>query len=111
MKRVVTTITAVIFALGLAGGALAQTAKTPEKPGVKTETSASPATVAPQEAAQPEKTAVKESAKPGAKAEAKATEKCQTKKEAKKVAKKEAKKGKEVKKSAAPVEPSLPEKK
>jgi hypothetical protein len=110
MKKVVTSITAVVFALGLAGGALAQTAKTPEKPGVKTEAPASPTTVAPKEAAQPEKPGVKEVAKPGAKAEMKTADQGKTKKEAKKAAKKEAKKGKEAKKPAA-TEPTVPEKK
>jgi len=106
MKKVVTTITAVVFALGLAGGALAQTAQTQEKPAVKTEAQASPATVAPKEAAKPEKPAVKEAAKPGAKGEMKTAEKGKTKKEAKK----EVKKGKD-EKTPSVVEPSKQEKK
>ena len=106
MKKVVTIITAVVFALGLAGGALAQTATTPEKPGVKTEAPAAPATVVPKEAAKPEKPAVPEVAKPGAKKEVKCADQGKTKKEAKKGAKK----GKEAKKPAA-AEPAMPEKK
>lgn len=107
MKKVVTTITAAIFALGLVSAGLAQTAQTPEKPAVKTETSA-PAAVKP-EVAKPEaaktgeKPATKEAVKPG-----------DTKKETKDVAKKDkkdAKKGKDEKKSEHPVEKSQPEKK
>ena len=102
MKKVVTTITAAIFALGLVSAGLAQTAQTPEKPAVKTETSA-PAVVKP-EAAKPE--AAKEAVKPG-----------DTKKETKDIVKKDkkdkkdAKKGKDDKKAGAPVEKSQPEKK
>ena len=75
MKKVVTLISASIFALGLASAGLAQTTQTPAKPEVKKEA-----------------TAVKsegcKEAKPG-----------KTKKEAKKVAKQTAKKGKAEKKS------------
>jgi hypothetical protein len=105
MKKVVVTITAVVFALGLAGAGLAQTATKTEKPAVKTEAPAAPATVAPKEAAKPG-----EKAEAGTKGEVKATEKGKTKKEAKKVAKKEAKQGKEAKKPSV-VEPSKGEKK
>ena len=100
MKKVVTTITAAIFALGLVSAGLAQTAQTPEKPAVKTETSAPTAVVKP-EVAKPE--AAKEAVKP-----------VDTKKEtkaAKKEAKKAAKKSKDEKKAGAPVEKSQPEKK
>jgi hypothetical protein len=104
MKKVVTTITAAVFALGLAGGALAQTATTPEKPAVKTEAPASSSTVAPKEAAKPEKPAVPEAAKSGATKEVKTADQGKTKKEAKKAAKK----GKSDKKPVV-VEPTKPE--
>jgi hypothetical protein len=95
MKKVVTTITAAIFALGLVSAGLAQTTQTPEKPAVKTETSA-PAVAKP-EVAKPEV------AKPGeAKKEVKG---------AKKETKKEVKQGKDDKKPSAPVEKTQPEKK
>jgi len=116
MKKVVVTITAVVFALGLAGAGLAQTVTTTEKPAVKTEAPAVPATVAPKEAAKPaEKPAVKEAAKPGAKEEVKSPEHPgkttkAAKKEAKKEAKQEANKGKDVKKPSV-VEPSKQENK
>jgi len=102
MKKVVVTITAVVFALGLAGAGLAQTAQTTEKPAVKTEAPAAPATVAPKEAAKPG-----EKAGAGTKGEVKAAEKGKTKKETKK----EAKKGKDDKKPAIPAEPFGKEKK
>jgi len=116
MKKVVTTITAAIFALGLVSAGLAQTTQTPAKPEVKKESTAVQTPAAKPEATKPEaaksevskpeaakageKSAVKEAVKPG-----------ETKKETKKVAKKEAKKGKDEKKSGAPVEKSQPEKK
>jgi hypothetical protein len=107
MKKVVTTITAAIFALGLVSAGLAQTTQTPEKPAVKTETSA-PAVAKPEvakpEVAKPgEKPAAKEAVKPGeAKKEVKG---------AKKETKKEVKQGKDDKKPSAPVEKTQPEKK
>ena len=109
MKKVVTTITAAIFALGLVSAGLAQTTQTPAKPEVKKESAAvqTPAAkpeVTKPEAAKPgEKSTVKEAVKPGDKQE--------TKKDTKKEAKKEAKKGKDEKKSGAPVAKSQPEKK
>ena len=75
MKKVVTTITAAIFALGLVSAGLAQTTQTPAKPEVKKESSAVATPVAPKEAGKPEVTkpgAVKtEAAKPGEKPAAK----------------------------------------
>ena len=65
IKKVVVTITSVVFALGLAGAGLAQTFTTTEKPKVKTKAPAGPATMAPKETAKPgEKPAGKETAKP-----------------------------------------------
>jgi hypothetical protein len=91
MKRVVPTLTAAIFALGLVSAGLAQTSQTPEKPKVKTETSA-PAVVKSEVAKPGEKTGAETTVKPG------------VKKATKKAAKKEkkcAKKGKNEKKSGA----------
>ena len=114
MKKVVTTITAAIFALGLVSAGLAQTTQTPAKPEVKKESSAVTTPAAPKEAGKPEVTkpgAVKtEAAKPGEKPAAKEVGKPLTKKE-KKEAKKQAKKEKAAKKAGAPVEKSQPEKK
>ena len=106
MKKVVTTITAAIFALGLASAALAQTTQTPAKPEVKKESTAVQTPAAKPETAKPEATKPetgKEAIKPG-----------ETKKEvkgAKKEVKKDAKQGKEEKKSTAPMEKPQPEKK
>ena len=47
MKKIITTLTAVTFALGLAAAAQAQVAKTPEKPAVQS-TQDSPAPGSPQ---------------------------------------------------------------
>jgi hypothetical protein len=114
MKKVVTTITAAIFALGLVSAGLAQTTQTPAKPEVKKEAGAVATPAAPKEAGKPEVAkpgAVKtEAAKPGEKPAAKEKGKPLTKKE-KKEAKKQAKKDKAAKKSGAPVEKSQPEKK
>ena len=53
MKKIITTLTAVTFALGLAAAAQAQVAKTPEKPAVQsTQTTVQPQ-VAPKDAAKP----------------------------------------------------------
>jgi hypothetical protein len=109
MKKVVITISAAIFALGLTTAGLAQTAQTPAKPEVKQESTTVQTPAAKPEAAKPEvtkpveKAGAKEAIKPG---EAKK----ETTKEAKKVAKQEAKKAKTEKKSGAPVEKSQPEK-
>jgi uncharacterized low-complexity protein len=50
MKKIITTLTAVTFALGLAAAAQAQVAKTPEKPAVQNTQAVQPQ-VAPKEAA------------------------------------------------------------
>ena len=50
MKKIITTLTAVTFALGLAAVAQAQVAKTPEKPAVQSTQAVQPQ-VAPKEAA------------------------------------------------------------
>ncbi len=86
MKKVVTTITALVFALGLTGAGLAQTAKTPEKPAMQTQAPAAPGTAVKEAAKPAEKTAAKEAAKPAEKAEKgeKAAKKSKVKKEAKK---------------------------
>jgi hypothetical protein len=105
MKKVVITITAAIFALGLTSVGLAQTTQTPPKPEVKQESTAVQTPAAKPEVTKPgEKAGAKEAVKPG---EAKK----ETTKEAKKEAKKVAKKSKTEKKSGAPVEKSQPEKK
>ena len=119
MKKVVTTITAAIFALGLVSAGLAQTAQTPAKPEVKQESTAIQTPAAKPEVAKPEvskpEAAKPEAAKTGEKPAAKeAVKPGDTKKETKDVAKKDkkdAKKGKDEKKSGAPVEKSQPEKK
>ena len=69
MKKVVTTISAAIFALGLTTAGLAQTAQTPAKPEVKQESTAVQTPAAKPEAAKPEVSKPvtgKEAAKPGA---------------------------------------------
>ncbi len=110
MKKVVTTITAAIFALGLASAGWAQTAQTPAKPEVKKEAPVVQTPAAKPEVTKPE--AAKPAEKPAAKEAVKAGEtKKETKDVAKKEVKKEAKKGKDEKKSGAPVEKSQPEKK
>jgi uncharacterized protein YxeA len=89
MKKIITTLTAVTFALGLAAAAQAQMAKTPEKPVVQN-TQEVQAPVTPKEAAKPAQPVAKETVKPGdkTKAAAKTGDKGKTKLEAKKVAKK-----------------------
>ena len=54
MKKVVITITAAIFALGLTSAGLAQTTQTPAKPEVKKESTAVQTPAAKPEAAKPE---------------------------------------------------------
>ncbi len=51
MKKIITTLTAMTFALGLAAVAQAQVAKTPEIPAVQS-TQTTPAQLAPKEAVQ-----------------------------------------------------------
>jgi hypothetical protein len=63
MKKIITTLTAVTFALGLAAAAQAQMAKTPEKPAVQ-----STQTVQPQVAPKAADPVAKEAVKPGDKA-------------------------------------------
>ncbi len=63
MKKIVTTLTAVTFALGLAAAAQAQVAKTPEKPAVQSTQEVAPQ-VAPKEATKPGEV-TKEAVKPG----------------------------------------------
>jgi hypothetical protein len=119
MKKVVTTITAAIFALGLVSAGLAQTAQTPAKPEVKQESTTVQTPAAKPEAAKPEAAksevtkpeAPKTGEKPAAKEAVKPGEAKKETKEAKKAAKKETQKGKDEKKSGAPVEKSQPEKK
>ena len=60
MKKIITTLTAVTFALGLAAAAQAQMAKTPEKPAVQ-----STQTVQPQVAPKAADPVAKETVKPG----------------------------------------------
>ena len=60
MKKIITTLTAVTFALGLAAAAQAQVAKTPEKPAVQ-----STQTVQPQAAPKPGDPVAKGTVKPG----------------------------------------------
>ena len=52
MKKIITTLTAVTFALGLAAAAQAQVAKTPEKPAVQSTQTVQPQ-VAPKRGRKP----------------------------------------------------------
>jgi hypothetical protein len=108
MKKVVTTITAAIFALGLASAGLAQTTQTPAKPEVKKEATTVTTPATPKEAGKPEVV------KPGAvKSEtAKEADKpVKTKKELKKEAKEAKKEAKKAAKKEKAEEKSQPEKK
>lgn len=99
MKKVITTLTAVAFILGLAGAGLAQApAKEAAKPEVKQEMPAAPPQVAPKPA---------ETAKPAVKEPVKTGEKEKTKKGTKK----DTKKAKNEKKSTPLVEKPKEEKK
>ena len=98
MKKIITTLTAVTFALGLAAAAQAQVAKTPEKPAVQsTQTTVQPQ-AAPKEAAKP---VAKETVTTGDKSQkvTKSVDQGKVKKDAKKVASKD----KIEKKAGAPV--------
>ena len=97
MKKIITTLTAVTFALGLAAAAQAQMAKTPEKPVVQTTQA-----VQPQVAPKPGDPVAKETVKPGDKTKeaAQSVDKGKTKEDAKKVAPK----GKIEKKAGAPMD-------
>jgi hypothetical protein len=105
MKKIITTLTAVTFALGLAAAAQAQVAKTPEKPAVQSTQEVKPQ-VAPKEAAKPGEPVAKETVKPGDKTKeaAQTGDKGKVKKEAKKVAQKAAPKDKIEKKAGANLE-------
>jgi hypothetical protein len=112
MKKIITTLTAVTFALGLAAAAQAQMAKTPEKPVVQTTQAVQPQ-VAPKETAKPGDPVAKETVKPGdptAKEAAKPGDKTKEavptgdKGKAKEDAKKVAPKAKVEKKAGAPME-------
>ena len=89
MKKIITTLTAVTFALGLAAAAQAQVAKTPEKPVVQG-TQAVQTQVAPKETAKPNEAVIKETVKAGDKTKeaVKTGDKGKAKKEAKKGVKK-----------------------
>lgn len=63
MKKIISTLTAMTFALGLAAAAQAQIAKTPEKPEVKS--TQAQTQVTPQEATKPGEPAAKEGVKTG----------------------------------------------
>jgi hypothetical protein len=95
MKKIIITLTAVTFALGLAAAAPAQVAKTPEKPAVQSTQAVQPQ-VAPKEAAKPVAT---DPVTTGDKTQ-KATQ-CGDKGEVKKGAKKVAPKAKTEKKAGA----------
>ena len=107
MKKIITTLTAVTFALGLAAAAQAQVAKTPEKPAVQ-----STQTVQPQVAPKPGDPVAKETVKPGDQTKEAVTTGDKTQKvtqsgdkgKVKKDAKKVAPKGKIEKKAGAPME-------
>ncbi len=105
MKKIITTLTAVTFALGLAAAAQAQVAKTPEKPAVQSTQEVKPL-VAPKEATKPGEPVAKETVKPGDKTKeaTKAGDKGKTKLEAKQVTKKAEAKCPPEKKAGAPVE-------
>jgi hypothetical protein len=105
MKKIITTLTAVTFALGLAAAAQAQVAKTPEKPVVQG-TQAVQTQVAPKETAKPGEPVAKETVKPGDKTKeaVKSGDKGTAKKEAKKAAKETEVKSPAVKKTGADLE-------
>ena len=102
MKKIITTLTAVTFALGLAAAAQAQVAKTPEKPAVQSTQAVQPQ-VAPKEAA---KTVTTETVTTGDKTQTvtQTGDKGKTKPQAKKVTKKAEPKCPIEKKTGAPME-------
>jgi hypothetical protein len=104
MKKIITTLTAVTFALGLAAAAQAQVAKTPEKPAVKS-TQEVQTQVTPKEVAKPGEPVAKEAVKTGDKTKeaAKSEVKGKDAKEAKKVATPAEPKGKIEKKTGPPL--------
>jgi len=89
MKKIITTLTAVTFVLGLAAAVPAQVAKTPEKPAVQSTQTVQPQ-VAPKEAPKPVEPVVKDTVATGDKAKeaAKTADQGKAKKEAKKAVKK-----------------------
>lgn len=97
MKKIITTLTAVTFALGLAAAAQAQMAKTPEKPALQ-----STQAVQPQVAPKPGDPVAKETVKPDDKTKeaAQSVDTGKVKEDPKKVAPK----GKIEKKAGAPME-------
>ena len=105
MKKIITTLTAVTFALGLAAAAQAQVAKTPEKPAVQGTQAVQPQVV-PKEAAKPGEPVAKETVKPGDKTKeaAQTGDKGKVQKDAKQVTKKAEPKGKIEKKAGANLE-------
>ncbi len=102
MKKIITTVTAVTFALGLAAAAQAQVAKTPEKPAVQS-TQEVKTPVAPTQAVKPGEPVAKEVVTPGDKTKAATPCGDQGKQEVKKGTKKAAKKG--TKQAVKPVAP------
>ena len=112
MKKVVTTLTAVAFALGIAGAGMAQSvAKDAEKPAAKTEMKVTQSQVAPKsdkpgEAAKP---GVKEEVKPGDTAKPAAKEDVKPGEKAKPVTKEVPKAGEKGKETAKKT--TMPEKK
>jgi len=112
MKKVVTTLTAVAFALGIAGAGMAQSvAKDAEKPAAKTEMKVTQSQVAPKsdkpgEAAKP---GVKEEVKPGETAKPAAKEDVKPGEKAKPVTKEVPKAGEKGKETAKKT--TMPEKK
>jgi uncharacterized low-complexity protein len=105
MKKIITTVTAVTFALGLAGAAQAQMAKTPEKPAVQSTQAVQPQ-VAPKDAVKPGEPVAKETVTTGDKTKeaAQTGEQGKTKQGAKKVTKKAEPKCPVEKKTGAPME-------
>jgi uncharacterized low-complexity protein len=101
MKKIITTLTAVTFALGLAAAAQAQVAKTPEPPAVQSTQAVQPQ-VAPKDAAKPGEPVVKETVTTSDKT--KETAPLGDKGKAKQATKKVTPKGKIEKKAGAPVE-------
>ncbi len=102
MKKIISTLTAMTFALGLAAAAQAQIAKTPEKPEVKsTQTQ-----VTPQEPAKAGEPATKEATKTGDKTKemVKPGDKEKAKHTVGKETKKVTKQGGAEKKAGAPME-------
>ena len=101
MKKIITTLTVVTFALGLAAAAQAQVAKTPEKPAVQSTQTVQPQ-VAPKDAAKPGEPMVKETVTTGDKT--KEATQCGDKGKTKKAAKTVAPKDKTEKKAGAHME-------